>query len=831
MENSLSPRASGSHSDVPDVHTETTCDYASEAAATELVRILDQYLADLKGGHAPTKAELMARHPAIAGQLEACLAGLEFIHGAETLGGGGEQRLGDFRIIREIGRGGMGVVFEAEQVSLGRRIALKILRFGGVPDPEAVERFQREAETVANLHHTNIVPIFAVGNERGVNYYAMQFIEGQSLAEVLGGQKGLLPTNRVAEWGLQATEALMHAHQRGIIHRDIKPSNLLLDKEGRVWLTDFGLARKLDDVTLSLTGALLGTPRYMSPEQAGASKTRIDHRTDLFSLGATLYELLTAIPAFPGDMPHDVINSILTCEPRPIREIAKGVPRDLDTIIMKCLAKEPSQRYNNARDLADDLRAFLDGRPIRARRATLVELAARWFKSQQRSAKLIATAATVTFAVMLLSLLGWSGFNAWRQGSVKLSTPTPPLVAEVLDQQGTVLRRETVPTQEAISVPAGEYQIRASDEGTLSQTFDVEIPRGTEGKYALDLGDVNFSSDDINRTYAYVDLGRERLSLMLIGNGGVSLHGQMPPPIGPDTPAWKECPGFRWPWSQGASANSGFGAFDLQPWVAPRGSDLNGDGAQDVICAGRHQAWLMAVSGKDGSLLWFSPKGEDLKVAPENRWLTPMTSGLLGEPIIDHDCDKDGVNDVIATLIDVTPKLVRSSGGQIIARSWVEAVSGKTGKTLWTYELSPKWFELPPGVEVPYEYRWFAGSGTGSSTRGGGWARSGKQVYRQLGQVERNGTHAYRPEAARRVNLGSSSPLAVVAGTHVVQIDPDNGKEVQRPLDFAIRPGKSPEWSDMDGDGVVDLIILSERTTKPTFNIPKANLRAVPCRV
>ncbi len=351
----------------PSSGAEPTCDYAADAAADELARILDQHLADLKAGRAPSRDELLAQHPQLAEQLEACLAGLEFIHGAETAAPSAQQTLGDFRIIREVGRGGMGAVFEAEQLSLGRRVALKILRFGGFSDPQAIERFQREAETVAALHHTNIVPIFNLGSERGVNYYAMQFIEGRSLAEVLAERKQPLPAEQVAEWALQAAEALAHAHQRGVVHRDVKPSNLLVDRENRLWLTDFGLARRLDDVTLSMTGALLGTPRYMSPEQAAAARKRVDHRSDLFSLGSTLYELLSGVPAFPGDAPHQVIQSILAGEPAPLRQIVGSLPRDLETIVMKCLAKEPAERYATAQELADDLRAFLDGRPIRAR--------------------------------------------------------------------------------------------------------------------------------------------------------------------------------------------------------------------------------------------------------------------------------------------------------------------------------------------------------------------------------------------------------------------------------------------------------------------------------
>jgi predicted Ser/Thr protein kinase len=808
-------------------HLAETCDQATDDKAAELVRILDQHLVELKAGHAPSRTELIARHPELASQLEACLAGLEFIHGAEAAPGR-SQRLGDFRIIREVGRGGMGAVFEAEQISLGRRVALKILRFGGVSDPEAIERFQREAETVAKLHHTNIVPIFAVGSERGVNFYAMQFIDGQSLAEVLADKKQPLPPEQVAEWGLQAAEALTHAHQRGVIHRDVKPSNLLLDKEKRLWLTDFGLARRMDDVTLSLTGALLGTPRYMSPEQAVASKKRVDHRSDLFSLGATLYELLTGQPAFAGDTPHHVIQQILTGEPKPIRQANSSVPRDLETVVMKCLAKEPGQRYSAARELADDLRAFLDGRPIRARRANLVELAHRWFKSQQRSARLMATAAAITLAATFAAIFSWSGYDAWRQGSIKLGTGTPPLVAEILDPQGNVVRRETLPMQEAVSLPAGNYRVRAAGEGSLSQTYDVSIQRTSALEYSFDLLDERLLSMDIPRAFAFTDLGKPRKSIVLIGNDGIAPFGWMPPPANKNSPALKEWPGFHWPWSSGSETNSGYGVLDYRPWIAPRGIDLNGDGERDLICAGRHQGWLMAISGKDGNILWFAARGHDLKTPPPpNRpyfQQIPIFSTVVGEPIIDRDCDGDGVMDVIATLANVGAEPVRLTGEQVAAQCWVEAVSGKSGQTIWKYDLPQQWFEVPAGTEVPYQCRWFVGQSTGSSSEGRGTMSLGRHVHRRASRVQRTGTHAYRPDAARPIVMGDRKPLAVIGGTQVALLDPDTGKEVQPPLDFQDRPGRQSQWADVDGDGAADLIVLGERPAATTSDFPKARV-------
>jgi serine/threonine protein kinase/WD40 repeat protein len=368
---------------------------------TELVQILDAYLADLQAGVRPDRERLLAEHPQLAEPLRECLEGIDFLNQQGSTAA--PERLGDFRILREVGRGGMGIVYEAEQISLKRRVALKVLRYGG-SGPEAMQRFRREAETVAELHHTNIVPIFAIGCEDDVHYYAMQFIDGSSLAQLAeqAGETGKpIAPRDLAGWALQASEALAHAHQRGVVHRDVKPSNLILDPGGRIWLTDFGLAKRADDVTLSIAGALLGTPRYMSPEQAEAMSRPVDHRTDIYSLGATLYELAVGGPIFQADSPHAVITQILKAEPPAIRTLNPAFPRDLETIILKCLAKEPHKRYQTAVELAEDLRAFLDERPILARRTSWMERARRWSRRNPLAAGL---SAALLFA--LLSGLG-----------------------------------------------------------------------------------------------------------------------------------------------------------------------------------------------------------------------------------------------------------------------------------------------------------------------------------------------------------------------------------------------------------------------------------------
>jgi WD40 repeat protein len=375
-----------------------------------LGQLAEEFTDRVRRGQLPQVEEYAARHPALGERIRALFPTLLLLEG---LAGGAERpaapaaltpgsTFGPYRIEREIGRGGMGVVYEATHLALNRRVALKVLPMEGSQAGSRLERFLREARTAAGLHHTNIVPVFDVGQVGGVPYYAMQYIEGRSLDQHLHGElpatepfqesrierpseQSAIPLNpesavRVAEIGLQVAEGLAYAHERGVIHRDIKPSNLLVDAQGVVWITDFGLARRLEDVALTHSGVLIGTPRYMSPEQAEAARRPVDHRTDLYSLGATLYELLTHRPAFDGKSPQEVVLQILDREPLPPRRLDRSIPRDLETIVLKAMAKRPEDRYATARELADDLRRFLNQEPIRARRIGLAGRFVRWCK-------------------------------------------------------------------------------------------------------------------------------------------------------------------------------------------------------------------------------------------------------------------------------------------------------------------------------------------------------------------------------------------------------------------------------------------------------------------
>ncbi len=417
-----------------------------------LTEILDEYLSALESGIPASRDDLLSQNPDLAEPLCAYLDSLDELHNAAAGFAGGEERaaresrphgsdekrLGDYRLLREIGRGGMGVVYEAEQISLGRRVALKVLPFAAVLDSKQIARFKNEAQAAAQLDHPNIVSVYAVGSDRGVHYYAMQLIDGQPLDRAIeelrrlssprdgaaeGGTDagsadtvaegedaaGALSPARpsfltqvstdkpryfrtIMRLGIQAAEALQAAHEFGVIHRDIKPSNLLLDGEGKLWVTDFGLARCQTDKTLTRTGDLVGTMRYMSPEQTQGQSALVDQRTDIYSLGATLYELLALEPAFPGDDGPDLLRRLAEQDPRPLKQLQPRIPADLQTVIHKAMARRREDRYTTARDFADDLRRVLESKPTIAKPPTLADRLGKWTRRHHR---LVITAACV----------------------------------------------------------------------------------------------------------------------------------------------------------------------------------------------------------------------------------------------------------------------------------------------------------------------------------------------------------------------------------------------------------------------------------------------------
>jgi serine/threonine protein kinase/WD40 repeat protein/tetratricopeptide (TPR) repeat protein len=468
-------------------------------------QLAESFLARYRAGERPSVQEYADRYPELAEQIRGLFPALVLMEehrpGKETPANAipkvldvskVPKQLGEYRILREVGRGGMGVVYEAVQETLGRHVALKVLPFNPLVNPTHLERFRREARAAARLHHTHIVPVFGVGEFEGYHFFAMQFIHGQGLDDVLhevrrlrrqqdptlpgrgapsdslafsvaeslltgrfsapsswvrdrestnredGGLKieegkgqspsDQLPTGKsagstpapsgshsdltsqteskyfrsLAQIGLQVAEALAYAHSQGVLHRDIKPSNLLLDLAGQVWITDFGLAKTEESDELTHTGDMVGTLRYMAPERL---RGQADPRSDVYGLGITLYEMLTLRPAFADSARHEVIKKVAEEDPPSPHKLERKIPRDLETVVLKAIAKEPQKRYATAESMAEDLRRFLADRPIEARRSSATEQIWRWCRRNPAVASLAASVAALILVVATVAFI------------------------------------------------------------------------------------------------------------------------------------------------------------------------------------------------------------------------------------------------------------------------------------------------------------------------------------------------------------------------------------------------------------------------------------------
>jgi WD40 repeat protein len=311
----------------------------------------------------------------------------------------GPREVPGYEILGELGRGGMGVVYRARQLSLNRIVALKMILAGSHAGAQDLARFRAEAEAVARLQHPNIVQIFEVGEHEGLSFFTLEFVDGGSLADQLDGTP--LPLRRAAQLVRTLATAVSAAHEQGVVHRDLKPANVLLTQDGRPKITDFGLAKRLDTAGQTQTGAVMGTPGYMAPEQAGGRSKNIGPLADVYALGAILYELLTGRPPFKAETPLDTMLQMLGEEPVPPSRLNRKIPPDLETICLKCLAKDPRRRYPSARVLANDLKHFLDGKPITARPAGKWERLRKWTKRRPAAAALVGVSVVAALGLLL----------------------------------------------------------------------------------------------------------------------------------------------------------------------------------------------------------------------------------------------------------------------------------------------------------------------------------------------------------------------------------------------------------------------------------------------
>jgi WD40 repeat protein/serine/threonine protein kinase len=516
-------------------------------------QIADEFVEAIRRGQCPSVEEFARRYPQHAADIRDMLPALALMEQAKSSADTPGQphpaqaaapplrQLGDYQILREVGRGGMGVVYEAQQLSLGRHVAIKVLPSHALLDPRQLGRFQREARSAAKLHHTNIVPVFGVGEENGLHYYVMQFIPGLGLDTVLnelrrlrvphgnptptradapGGTteathdasaahvaRGLLSGDHTASggrqppdarhdpvanaprspdttatvhlpgqsggstlsesgsqyWqsaarvGVQVADALAHAAGQGVLHRDIKPSNLLLDDTGNVWITDFGLAKADDGDNLTHTGDIVGTLRYMAPERFSGQG---DVRSDVYSLGLTLYEMLALRPAFDEADRNKLFKQVMHDEPPRPRKLNPGVPRDLETVVLKAIARDPAQRYQTPAEMADDLKRFLEDRPVKARRIGNAEKLWRWCRRNPGIAVLGGALAAVLVLATAASLLAAGYFNRLRWSEARAAQNERD-AREVAEKAGDAERWERY--RSTLAAASAALQLQKSD--------------------------------------------------------------------------------------------------------------------------------------------------------------------------------------------------------------------------------------------------------------------------------------------------------------------------------------------------------------------------------
>jgi serine/threonine protein kinase/tetratricopeptide (TPR) repeat protein len=626
----------------------------------------DRFTDEVKQGRSPSVENYAQRYPEISTIIRQVFPALALLDGSSPTSSHSEGAprpaaqgapgiehpasgvLGDFRILREIGRGGMGVVYEAEQLSIGRRVALKVLPFAAMLDKQQLNRFKNEARAAGTLDHPNIVAVHSVGVERGVHYYAMQLVDGQSLAQVIdaliaerqatpvsrdaevrrsgardavlapttahrpsspdlpapspsegmgapstgdpksperrcypsqsdgeGGEAGTrvvspppttarpgegsgrilsdtcrdeqaqvstlpgsplvspsssLPAystreyfRTIARLGVQAAEALDHAHQNGILHRDVKPANLLvecshlacshlaprderrlaerdgykLERDGyKLWITDFGLARIEQDAGMTMTGDLLGTLRYMSPEQALAKRVVVDHRSDIYSLGVTLYELLTLEPAYAAQDRQELLRQIAFEEPRKPRQVNARLPQDLETIVLKSIEKNPTDRYVTAQELADDLRRFVDDHSIKARRPNLRQRMVKW---SRRNKRFVAAAALMTVILLIASTIG--SILIWKQKD------ETQLALQEVQQQRTRAENSAAENKALVDFFVDDLLGAVDPEKALGKKVTVEeVLAEAERKIETDLQDQPLLEASIRRAIGKIQL-------------------------------------------------------------------------------------------------------------------------------------------------------------------------------------------------------------------------------------------------------------------------------------------------------------------------------------
>lgn len=400
------------------------------------------------------------------------------------------QSIGPYVLTRRLGQGGMGVVYLAQNRRLNRPVALKLLNEGNFASPELLQRFEFEARVAANLQHENIVRVFDFGNSQRGPYIAFEFIQGQTLADLIRGNP--LPPADAAKMLGQLARAVYYAHQNQVVHRDLKPANVLLDSDKQPKITDFGLARSTEhDTGMTRTGEVMGTPAYMSPEQATGAGNLVGPPTDIYSLGAILFETLTGTPPFRGPDPVAVVVAVVSMEPPALRQLDRTIPRDLETICLKCLEKQPSKRYSSAQALAEDLDRYLRGQPILAKPASWFEKCWKLARRYPSTAALIATA--------VLGLIAFVSYGQWKNN--QLSTALARSDSNFREALKAAQRRiESVgqPAEQTLEEELEFLQtIRKRPDDGIATRYEMPIAASIAGQILVKLGRTQEALDSL----------------------------------------------------------------------------------------------------------------------------------------------------------------------------------------------------------------------------------------------------------------------------------------------------------------------------------------------
>ena len=651
--------------------------------------IVADYLRSIERGELPDRTALLARHVDLANELTAFFADHDrFRRAAAPLADAltlppsespesGPKRtiryFGDYELLEEIARGGMGVVYKARQMSLNRPVALKMILAGQLASENDVKRFYSEAEAAATLDHPNIVPIFEVGQHEGQHYFAMGYIDGPSLAAKLDAAGW--PTSEAARLVRQIADAIQYAHARGVIHRDLKPQNVLLGADGVPRITDFGLAKRSEDASnLTTTGQILGTPSYMSPEQAAGKTREIGPLTDVYSLGAILYALLTGRPPFEGPDVISTISRVIFEEPTSPRRHNPQVDQDLETITLKCLAKDPAERYSSARELADDLDRFLRDEPIRARPVGSMETAWRWCRRKP----LVASLVSVISLLLLIGAVGGTTLAVISNRNARRA-----------DQNASLASEETVKARIAQS-NAEEEQRRADTNAAQAERrrLEAESARNTAEAEKHKAETARHEADESSRqAKAEADRANWLLYAREIGDAEHEWE------VGDVAAAWRHLNSSRrdlrgWEYhyldtlfNQNQKTINGHAYPVTSVAFSPDGKRITSgclDGTVKVWSASSgHEA--IALAGHNGAVnsVAFSPDGQRIASGSEDRTVKvwDATSGVLFLTLKGH------TNGVSSVAFSTDSKRIASGSQDKTVKVW-DASSGQQTLTL-----------------------------------------------------------------------------------------------------------------------------------------------------